>query len=87
MSKIRVWDINWIETDTHVYGESCFGNVLIEKNKNIAHIFGTTGTKIWYPSIGKSLNTNQLRLQELMNRINDYHKSRVKYIIGAWLRE
>lgn len=87
MAKIKVWDINWVETDTHVHGECCFGNVLIEKKTNTAHIFGVTGTKKWYPSLAKALSTDQLRLQELMNRINDYHKARVKYVVGAWLKE
>lgn len=77
MSKLKIWDINWVETDNHVHGDCCFGNVLIDKKTNIAHIFGVTGTKKWYPSVAK----------ELMNRINDYHKARVKYVVGAWLKE
>lgn len=87
MAKIKVWDINWVDTETHVYGDCCFGNVLIEKKTNIAHIFGVTGTKKWYPSIAKELKTPDMKLKELMNRINDYHKARVKYIVGAWLKE
>lgn len=86
MSKVKVWDINWVETDEHVQGECCFGNVLIYKKTNIAHIFGATGTKKWYASKSKFLTTDAMRLKELMDRINDYHKARVKYIVGAWLK-
>lgn len=86
MSKVKVWDINWAETDTTVHGECCFGNILIQKDTNIAYIFGMTGTKKWYPSAQKSLTTPELKLRELKNRINDYHKTRVNYIVGAWLK-
>ena len=35
MAKIKVWDINWVETDTHVHGDCCFGNVLIDKKQTL----------------------------------------------------
>lgn len=86
MSKIKVWNINWVETVDTVYGESCFGNVLIQKDTNIAHIFGVTGTKKWYPSISKKLTTKKLQLEELKDRLNSYHCSRVQYIVGSWVK-
>lgn len=87
MAKIKIWDINWTESDTHVFGEACFGNISINKEDNIAYIFGISGTKKWYPSIAKNLKNNQMRLEELKDRLNSYHLSRIKYIIGAWLKE
>lgn len=85
MAKVKVFNINWVETDKLIQGESCFGNVLIYKDTCIAHIFGPTGIKKWYPNISINLNTKEKQLKELMKRINDYHCSRVKYIAGAWI--
>ena len=86
MSKVKVWDINWTETETLIQGESCFGNILIQKESNIAHIFGMTGTRKWYPSVSKKLTTKKMQLEELKKRLNDYHCSRVQYIVGSWLK-
>ena len=85
MSKFKISNINWIETEKLIHGESCFGNVLIYKDTCIAHIFGATGTKKWYPSTLKMLNTKEKQLKELMKRINDYHCSRLNYIAGSWI--
>ena len=87
MSKIDIsfFNINWVESDTHVTGEACFGTIVINKNDNIAHIFGITGNKKWYPSIEKFLKNDKMRLNELKNRLNSYHLSRLKYITGSWI--
>ena len=88
MAKLKVWDINWTETASLIQGESCFGNILVDKETNIATIFGVTGTSHMYPTEDiKTFKTKESRLKELLNRINDYHKARVKYIAGAWIKE
>lgn len=87
MSKINIsfFNINWAESDKIISGEACFGYIVINKNENIAYIFGVSGTKKWYASGSKSLNTNEKKINELKDRLNSYHISRLKYIMGSWV--
>lgn len=86
MSKFNIFPINWVESENTVVGEACFGNIVINKNDNIAHVFGMTGTRKFYPSIAKSLKNDRMRLKELMERLDSIHISRIKYSVGAWVQ-
>lgn len=82
----KFFNINWVESEKLLQGDSSLGNVLINKEKLCATVFGITGTRTFYPDSSKIFKNNNQRISNLMETINNLHLSRCKYITGAWLK-
>ena len=82
----KFFNINWVEREKTIVGDSSLGSILIDKEKLCATVFGITGTRIFYPDSSKIFKNDNQRISNLLETLNGLHLARCKYITGAWLK-
>ena len=80
----NIQNIQWNTSPTTIYGTACFGIIVIDLQTIIAEIHTMAGIKKWYPSISKSLYNDELKIEELLNRLNNYHLNQIQMILNTW---